>query len=159
MKKLLALVLMAIMALTLLAGCGNPVYDDLENYLNVEMAEVNAYYTQITAEVGTWETAADDAALEASINNVLLPLVNSSLEKLKDVNPATDEVKALKEAYVKVMDAYKKGFETLAEGCRTQDEATINAGSESLNQGLTYLEEYTAALEALAAKVGAQIEY
>lgn len=35
---------MAVMAFTLLTGCSDPVYDDLENFLNVEMVEVNAEY-------------------------------------------------------------------------------------------------------------------
>ena len=43
MKKIFALLLMAVMSVTLLAGCGtDPVYEDLSNYLNVEMVEVNA---------------------------------------------------------------------------------------------------------------------
>ena len=53
MKKLLALLLMVVMLVTLLAGCGtDPVQADLENFLNVEMTEVNADYTKITEEVG-----------------------------------------------------------------------------------------------------------
>ena len=93
------------------------------------MVEINADYEKITAEVGTWETLEDDIAIKKSIDDTLLPLVNGSLEKLKDINPETEEVKAIKDKYVKVMETYKTGFETLSEGCETQDEATINAGS------------------------------
>ena len=159
MKKLLAVLLVALMSFTLLAGCSNPLYDDLENFLNVEMKEVNADYEKIKAEVATWENLKDDAALAKSLNEVLLPLVNGSLTKLEAVNPATEEVKELKAKYAKVMDAYKIGFEALAKGCDTQDQATIAAGNESLNQGIAFLDEYNAALEALAKEVGAEIEY
>ena len=127
MKKIFALLLMAVMAFTLLTGCSDPVYDDLENFLNVEMVEVNAEYEKLTAEVRTWETLEDDAAIKKSIDDTLLPLVNGSLEKLKDITPETEEVKAIKDKYVKVMETYKTGFEALSEGCETQDEATINA--------------------------------
>ena len=41
MKRILALTLTVIMSCLLLASCGNPVYDDLENFINVEMTEVN----------------------------------------------------------------------------------------------------------------------
>ena len=68
MKNLLALLLMVVMSVALLAGCGDPVYDDLSNYLNVEMKEVNADYEKITAEVGTWETLEDDTAIKKSID-------------------------------------------------------------------------------------------
>jgi len=159
MRKLLAVLLVALMSFTLLAGCSNPLYDDLENFLNVEMKEVNADYEKIKAEVATWENLKDDAALAKSLNEVLLPLVNGSLTKLEAVNPATEEVKELKAKYAKVMDAYKIGFEALAKGCDTQDQATIAAGNESLNQGIAFLDEYNAALEALAKEVGAEIEY
>ena len=67
---------------------------------------------------------------------MVLPLVDGSLTKLKDINPATDEVKALKIKYVMVMEAYKEGFEALLEGCKTQDEATINAGNAGLEKAL-----------------------
>ena len=159
MKKILALLLMAIMSFTLLTGCSDPVYDDLENFLNVEMKEVNAEYTQVTAEVGTWETLEDDTAIKKSIDDTLLPLVNGSLEKLKGITPETEEVKAIKDKFVKVMETYKTGFEALSEGCETQEEATINAGSQKLEEAVELLDEYNKALEELAKEHGSEVEY
>ena len=159
MKKILALLLMVVMSFTLLTGCSDPVYDDLENFLNIEMVEVNADYEKLTAEVGTWETLEDDAAIKKSIDDTLLPLVNGSLEKLKDINPETEEVKAIKDKYVKMMDAYKASFEVLSEGCETQDEATINTGNEKLEEALKLLDEYNKALEELAKEHGSEVEY
>ena len=159
MKKIFVLLLMVVMSVALLAGCGDPVYDDLSNYLNVEMVEVNADYEKITAEVGTWETLEDDNAIKKSIEDTLLPLVNGSLEKLTEINPATEEVKEIKDKYVKMMDAYKASFEILAEGCETQDEATINAGNEKLEEALELLDDYNKALEDLAKEHGSEVEY
>lgn len=159
MKKLLALLLTVVMFAAFLTGCSDPVYDDLEAFLNVKMADVNADYEKITAEVGTWETLEDDTAIAKSINDTLLPLVNKSLENLKNINPATNEVKAIKDKYVKVMEAYKAGFEALEEGCETQEEATINDGNESLAKGIELLDEYNKALEDLAKEHGSEIEY
>jgi hypothetical protein len=127
--------------------------------LNVEMVEINADYEKITAEVGTWETLEDDIAIKKSIDDTLLPLVNGSLEKLKDINPETEEVKKIKDKYVKMMDTYKAGFEALSEGCETQDEATINAGSQKLEEAVELLDEYNKALEELAKEHGSEIEY
>ena len=119
MKKIFALLLMVIMSVTLLAGCGtDPVQADLENFLNVEMTEVNADYTKIT-----------------------------------------EEVKAIKDKYVKVMETYKTGFEALSEGCETQEEATINAGSEKLEEAVGLLDEYNKALETIAAEYDLEVEY
>ena len=160
MKKIFALLLMVVMSVTLLAGCGSdPVYDDLENFLNVEMVDVNADYEKLTAEVGTWETLEDDADIKKSIDDTLLPLVNGSLEKLKDITPETEEIKAIKNKYVKVMETYKTGFEALSEGCETQDETTINAGSQKLEEAVELLDEYNKALEELAKEHGSEVEY
>ena len=159
MKKILALLLMVVMSVTLLAGCSDPVYDDLENFLNVEMKEVTENYTKITTEVGTWETLEDDVAIKKSIDDTLLPLVNGSLEKLKGITPETEEVKAIKDKYVKVMETYKTGFEALSEGCETQEEATINAGSQKLEEAVELLDEYNKALEELAKEHGSEVEY
>ena len=159
MKKFLALLLMVVMSFAILTGCSDPVYDDLDNFLNVEMTEVNADYEKIKAEIATWETLADDAALAKSLNEVLIPLVDSSLEKLENINPATDEVKDVKEKYVDVMEAYKEGFTALAEGCVTQDEATIKKGYESAGKAVELLDVYNNALEELAAEHGGEIEY
>lgn len=160
MKKLLALLLMVVMSVTLLAGCGtDPVQADFENYLNYEMTDVNANYSKLTEEVGKWESYGDDAELVTSINQVLLPLVDGSLEALADINPATEEIKAVKEKYVKVMDAYKEAFELLAEGCETQEDATINAGAQKLEEAVDLLDAYNKALEEIAAQFDMEIEY
>ncbi len=159
MKKLLTFVLVVVLSTTFLTGCSDPVYDDLENFLNVEMKEVNEEYTKLTTEVGTWENLTDDADIKKSIDDTLLPLVNGSLEKLKDINPETEEVKAIKEKYVKVMETYKGAFETLSEGCETQVEETINTATEKLGEAVELLNEYNKALEDLAKEHGSEIEY
>lgn len=159
MKKISALLLMVVMSFTLLTGCGNPVYDDLENFLNVEMTEINANYEKIKAEAGGWEELEEDAALETSLKDVLLPLVDDSLGKLEKITPETEEVKTLKDKYVKVMEAYKEGFGEILAGVQELDENKMTAGNEKIDKGLELLEEYNAALEALAKEVGGEIEY
>ena len=159
MKKILALTLMAVMAVTLLAGCGNALYDDFENFLNVEMAEVNEDYVKLTTEVASWGDLEDEELVTSSISDKLLPLIEGSLTKLETVNPETEEVKELKAKYIKVMEAYKAGFESIYEGFMTQDEAILIEGNEKLTEGVSLLDEYNAALEALAKEVGAEIQY
>lgn len=162
MKKFLTLLLTVIMSVSLLASCGDPVYDDFENFLNNEMTDVNANYEKIKAEAATWENLdieADETALETSISDVLLPIVNDSLEKLGKIEPETDDVKAVKDKYVKVMEAYKAGFDDILAGLQSLDEDKILAGNDEINNAITLLEEYNTALDALAEKVGAKIEY
>lgn len=159
MKKISALLLAFVLSVSLLAGCGNALYDDLENYLNVEMTEVNANYEKIKTEAGAWENLDDDDALKASITDTMLPLINDSLDRLGKITPETEEVKAVKDKYVLVMEAYKEGFEKVLEGINALDEDIVLAGNEKIENAVTLLDEYNTALESLAEEVGAEIEY
>ncbi len=159
MKKVLALILTGIMALAFFTGCSDPLYDDFENFLNVQMVDVNANYEELKAELTSWENVEDIEALKTSVSDKLLPLINDSMEKLDAIEPATEEVKAVKEKYVKVMDAYKEGFEMIEEALHTNDEAKMAEGNEVLTEGVALLDEYNAALEKLAEEVGCEIEY
>lgn len=159
MKRISAVLVTVVMVLALLTGCGNAVFDDFENFLNVEMTDVNANYDKIKSEVAAWENLDDTAALISSLNDTLLPLVNDSLDKMGKINPETEEVKELKTKYIAVMDAYKGGFEEILTGLENEDEAKMTSGAEKLEQGVALLDEYNAALEALAKEVGAEIEY
>ena len=160
MKKITALLLMAVMAFTLLTGCGSdPVYDEFENFLNVQMVDVNANYEKIKAEAATWEGIEDTAQLVSSINETLLPIINDSLDKLSKIELETEEVQDLKAKYVKVMEAYKEGFEVVLAAVEADDVEKMEAGNAKISEGVTLLDEYNAAMEKLAGEVGAEIEY
>ncbi len=159
MKKLFALMVTVVMSFAFLTGCGNPVFDDFENFLNVEMKEINANYDVITEETGKWENIEEDAELLSSLQDVLIPTVEDSLNKLKNVTAETDEVKALKDKYVKVMEAYKEGFDGILAGLQEADEDKLNAGTARVEEGLKLLDEYNEGLEELAKEVDAEIEY
>lgn len=158
MKKVVALILTTVVLITVLCGCTVSVYDDLENFLNVEMADVIENYEKIKEEAGKWDTFEDDASLVNSLDNEMIPLVDDSLNKLKIITPQTPEVQELKDKYVMVMQTYKDGFEKMADGVREYDEAKMTAGSEKIDEALEYLKEYNDALEKLAEEVGAEVE-
>ena len=159
MKKFTALLIAAVMMLTSLTGCSNAVYDDFQNFLNVEMVEVNANYDKLLGELAVWDTLEYDAEIAEFIKASLIPLVDDSLAKLTKINPETDEVKEIKAKYVKVMEAYKAAFEDMYTAFSTGDEAVLEKGNAHLDEGMVLLDEYNAALEALAAEVGAEIQY
>ena len=159
MKKFTALLIAAVMMLTSLTGCSNAVYDDFQNFLNVEMVEVNANYDKLLGELAVWDTLEYDAEIAEFIKASLIPLVDDSLAKLTKINPETDEVKEIKAKYVKVMEAYKAAFEDMYTAFSTGNEAVLEEGNAHLDEGMVLLDEYNAALEALAAEVGAEIQY
>ena len=159
MKKFTALLLATVMMLASITGCSNAVYDDFQNFLNVEMVEVNANYDKLLGELAVWDTLEYDAEIAEFIKASLIPLVDDSLAKLTKINPETDEVKEIKAKYVKVMEAYKAAFDDMYTAFSTGDEAVLEEGNAHLDEGMVLLDEYNAALEALAAEVGAEIQY
>ena len=54
-KKVMAGMLMGIMVIGMLTGCGgDPVADDFEKFLNTDMVDVNANYDKIKEESAKW---------------------------------------------------------------------------------------------------------
>ncbi|MBQ7792141.1 MAG: hypothetical protein IJ367_01435 [Clostridia bacterium] len=160
MKKLLALALTLFMALGLLTACGTePVAEDFENFLNVQMVTVNEKYEALKAEVATWSTMEEDSQMATSIRDTLLPLVNESMDLLSKMELNTDEVKAIRDKYNDVMVAYKTGFTTTLSALEQGSEDMLNQGMDELNNAISLLDVYNQALEALAATTGYEVQY
>ncbi len=159
MKKIITLSLVLVMVLALFTGCANPVETELTNFLNVEMVEVNANYEKLKEEVGKWESMEEDADFAKSLDEVLIPLCDDSLTKVNAIALETEEVKDIQAKYVKVMETYKEGFQMMSAAVAAGDAAKVEEGMEKLGEAVTYLDEYNAALEELAAQFGSEIEY
>ena len=88
-----------------------------------------------------------------------MPLVEDSLEKLEKITPETDEVKDLKDTYVKAMEQYQEGFNVILEGVQEIDTEKMEAGKDNISAALEYIEEYNTDIKALAKEVGAKVEF
>lgn len=159
MKKLLILTLTVVSAFLLFTACSDPLEEEFENFLNVQMADVNANYAAITAEAGNWANFTTDEELIASLRDNLIPKCEETLEILSEIEPASEEIKALKAKFVNVIELYKEGFSTLLVGVKAADEATMLEGNEKITEGIALLDEYNKGLEELAAQFGSTIEY
>lgn len=159
-KKVMAGMLMGIMVIGMLTGCGGDlVADDFEKFLNTDMVDVNANYEKIKEESAKWGDLETNEEIKDSINNGIMPNIDDSLDKLSKIKPETDEVKAIKEKYVKVMEAYKEGYTKMLEACDTNDEQTVTEATEKIDEGIKLLDDYNNALESLAKEKDMKIEY
>ncbi len=160
MKKLGTLVLTLMMGFSLLTGCGSdPVADELEKFVNTDMKEVNANYKEMTDEVANWASYEDDAAFVTSLEDVLIPNVEESLDILSKAEVTTDEVKSLKDKYTKSLDKYKEGFELMLSAANNGDADLLTEGMAVTEEALALLDEYNAAMEALAEEKGMKVTY
>ena len=158
MKKTLLLALV-LAAAFLFIGCSDPVAEEFTDFLNVQMLDVNANYNAITEELGKWDSLETDAEWMASIKDVLIPKCDETLEMLGKIELQTEEVKEIKAKFTKIIELYKEGFAKILSGIESVDEAVMMEGNSKLEEGLIAVDEYNAALEALAALSGYEIEY
>ena len=159
MKKIITLSLALVMVLALFTGCSNPVADELTKFLNTDMVEVNANYEKIKESVAKWENIESDEDFAKNIEQEILPVCEDSLTKVNAIVVETEEVIDVKAKYTKMMETYKEGFEMMLAAAKTGDEAKLNEANDKLSAALGLLDEYNAALESIAAEIGAEIEY
>jgi len=160
MKKIMALLLAVLMMMVMLTGCGNdPVAEDLEKFINTDMVEVNAKYEDLKAEMNKWDSIKDDQGLISSIKDNVLPNIQESLELLSQIEPKTEEVKAIKEKYKKVLDSYKEGYQGILSALETNEEAAVEEAGKKIDEGVKYLDEYNQALEDLAKEKDMEVSY
>ena len=160
MKKLLSLALTFMMAVTLLTGCGSdPILEDLEQYLNVDMTEVNGKYEVVKTESGNLANMESMDELLSSVNDTILPAIYDAIDLLAAVEPETAEVKAIKGKYESTFNAYKEGFEMFATALETEDEKLLDQANTKIEEGLDLFNDYNAALEKLAAEYDMEIQY
>jgi len=160
MKKFMTGILAIIMVLSMLTGCGSDqVADEFEKFLNTDMVEINENYEKLKAESAKWENLETNKEIMDSINNTILPNINDSLEKLSKIELQTEEVKAIKDKYEKMLLTYKEGYEKLLEACTTNDDAAFSAASAKIEEGVNILDQYNSALEALAKEKDMVVKY
>ncbi|MBR5485806.1 MAG: hypothetical protein IKV41_04785 [Oscillospiraceae bacterium] len=159
-KKFMAILFTVVMVFTVLTGCaGDPVAEEFEKFLNTDMAAVNTNYEELKTAVEESANLTSDEEIAHCIENSILPIINESLDMLSKIELQTEEVKAVKAKYEKVLLAYKEGYEKLLEACSTGDEATVNEAVAKIDEGVVLLDEYNAALETLAAEHGLEVQY
>lgn len=159
LKKIIAAVLLTVMAMSILTSCGDTVASEFEKFLNTDMVDINANYEKLKEEMTNWNNFETVDEIANSINTVILPNINESMEKLAAIELETDEVKEIKAKYEKVLSTYKEGYEIMLDYCATNDEAKADEANQKIDEGVNYLNEYNAALETLAKEKDMQIEY
>ncbi len=158
MKKIIFLITAMVIAAVFMAGCSDgAVIADFENYLNVEMVQVNKIYAEITAEIEKSSGFETDEELALSIKEVLVPKCDRILEILSQINPSTDRVKAVKQKFVKIIELYKEAFIITEETIGNIDQEKLNQAGAKLQEVRVLLSEYNKELEELAKLSGTTI--
>lgn len=146
MKRISFVILILVMVVSSLVACSNPVVSEYKKFVNVYMVDINENYEKILREASAL-SGGDETVWISTLENVLIPLCDETLEKINEIQLKTDEVNSLKDKFNSVIRLYKEGFELLLDGVKNASEEKLNQGNAKLEEGVKMLEEYNKRLE------------
>jgi aspartate-semialdehyde dehydrogenase len=157
-KRLFALF---IPILLLLSGCsGDPVQDDLLNYVNkeiknagkLEAAAVSAYDGVSGANYQ------DDQTMYDALINDVIPNYSEFMKELEAVTIETDEVRAIHEIYLEGANIQFNAFAKIKQALEEQDANLIQEANDMLADARKHIRDYQTELDKLAKEHDVEIE-
>jgi hypothetical protein len=144
----------------ILSGCGDPVQDDLLNYVNEQMPVLGDGETKIvgkyTAVTGMNYT--DDYTLYDALKIEIIPEYNEFIKDLETVEIKTDELRKIHEDYIEATNIQASAFLLIVTAIENQDSAMINEANEKLNTARKMMRDYKNEVEKLAKEHGVKLE-
>lgn len=141
------------LTMVFLSGCGgDPVKDDLLNYVNKEMKDAVKFEKKAisTYEGVTGANYTDDQTLYDALMNDVIPNYNELIKELDAANIKTDEVRKIHELYIEGADLQFKAFTKIKQALEEQDVNLIHEANDMLADARKQLREYRTKLEKLA---------
>ncbi|MCM3568597.1 hypothetical protein [Neobacillus mesonae] len=144
-----------------LSGCfGDPIQDDLVNYINNEMKDAAEYEkTAVSAyESVTGANFVDDQTLYDTLMNDVIPNYNSLIKELDKAKIETDELREIHEIYIEGADIQYNAFAKIKQALEEQDANLIQEANEMLADARKHIREYQTKLEKLAKEHDVKLE-
>jgi hypothetical protein len=156
------LVTLFVFLLLVLAGCSNPIKDDLLNYINVELPEIAQYENDTIA---TWDSVSgdnytDDYTMYEALTEIIIPTYREFVNGIEPITLRlkTKEVRDLNEKYVEAVDLQMNGFLILINAIETQDSSLVVQFNERLDRGRRLVREWQIELQDLCNKNGIKFQ-
>ncbi len=151
MKRIWITLLALVMCMSVLTGCGDPVQEDLINYINNQVPTLVALEDKVSQEYesAVKEKNGDDAKLAAKLKDVIIPASDELLAKARAIVPATEEVKKVHNKYIAAYTEQHEAFTLLLQAAQNNNETLVNTVSEKLVKADTLSKEFLADIETL----------
>lgn len=149
-----------LLMLFLLSGCGDPVQDDLLNYVNEKMPALGKEETKILGkyEDVTGPNYTDDQKLYDALKVEIIPAYNQYIEDLESVKIETEELRKIHEDYIEAANIQASAFLTVITALENQDSGLINEANQKLNTARKMMRDYQNAVEKLAKEHDVKLE-
>jgi hypothetical protein len=144
----------------ILSGCGDPVQDDLLDYVNETMPSLGKEEMKIVGkyEDVTGPNYTDDQTLYDALKVEIIPAYNQYIEDLESVKVEKDELRKIHEDYIEAANIQASAFLTIITALENQDSGLINEANEKLNTPRKMMRDYQNAVEKLAKEHDVKLE-
>ena len=153
MKKLMAIILTTVMAITVFAACGkaDPVADDLINYNNNQIQPVIDAAKPISADYAsiTGSNYTSDTVSSAKLKDVIIPASDALVAKATAIVPTTDEVKKLHAVYVSALTTRNEGYKLLLDAATKGDATMVTAANAKFEAANKLVDQFNVDFPAL----------
>jgi hypothetical protein len=148
--------------LLVLAGCSNPIKEDLLTYINTELPKVVQYETDAIAAYESVSGAnyTDDYTMYEALTETIIPTYRELINGIEAITLRlkTKEVRELNEKYIEAADLQMNGFVILMNALETQDGSLIVQFNERLDKGRRLTREWQIELQDLCDKNGVKFQ-
>lgn len=153
-KKGIILIITCLLCVTLFAGCKDAVSDDLINYQNNQMDQVNKLYNKLSNDYTTvmGDKKMSDQEIAMKLKTVLVPEANELCKKAKAVKPTTEEVKNLHNKYIKSVTEKRDAIVLLDKSVSTNNDKLFTTINKKIDDSLKLSQEYDKDFNALEKK-------
>jgi len=146
--------------IAVLAGCSNPIKEDLINYINNELPKIVESENIV---VSAWDSVSganysSDYEMYATITEIIIPTYRDFLNGLEAITLRlkTKEVRALNEKYIEAVSTANNAFVLLKNILETQDGSKIADFNERLDKERRLVREWQIEIADLCKKNGVQ---
>jgi hypothetical protein len=146
-------VLMSILCfIFILSGCGDPVQDELLDYVNEEMPALGDKEGEIVGKYAdvTGLNYTDDATLYNALKEEIIPEYNVFIKDLEAVEIDSDELRKIHEDYIEATNIQASAFLLIVTAIENQDSGMINEANEKLNTARKMMRDYNNEVKKLA---------
>ena len=155
MKKVM---IITICLFLVLAGCSNPVKDDLLNYINNELPKfADDETTAIEAfDFVSGDNYEDDYTMYEVLDEIVIPHYREFLRGIEGITVRlkTKEVRALNEKYIEAGNTQINAFTLLMNIIETQDSSKITDFNERMDKARRLVTEWQVEIQDLCKKNG-----
>jgi hypothetical protein len=144
----------------ILSGCGDPVQDELLDYVNEKMPALADEETEIVGKYAavTGMNYTADQTLYDVLKEEIIPEYNAFINDLEAVEISTDELRKIHEDYIEATNIQASAFLLIVTAIENQDSGMINEANEKLNTARKMMRDYKTEVEKLAKEHDVNLE-